>query len=186
MRVNDVQYHDRISLLSNLLKKCTTVHEFEHRFIQIQDTYLSLPKRPRVYPKLVIVTPWCVFLKEYCRNNTNDEKSIRTLSKEASIKWKCNDSKNTYYVEKAIQENDNNLEIWKRFYANTDINVDKIMNTLKSEKHIKTLKKNELVHLIGCIGKANEYTQDDVYVKNMRKDLCVYLRSHAHENLNVD
>lgn len=169
---------DRKTLLSNILKECNTVEDFESLFTQKLNLYNSLPERINTFPKLVNITPWCIYLKDYIRNNKseNSKCDIKRLSKEASIEWRNGGSKVSFYSEKAQEENEYNLQVWRHAYSKNKFTIHENMCLLKSEDYICSLKKQELIHLIGCIGMAPEYTQVDCKLKKMRNDLCMYFR----------
>ena len=127
------------------------------------------------------ISGWGVYVNEEINRikGSNSEKldfkSLIDIRKRASNKWKdMSEADITKYKDAAIKMNESYLIAWREKYESKEFEKFTICDELKNWDNIKTMKRKELLHYMGCIGKASSVTKN---IKNskMIEELTQYL-----------
>ena len=113
--------------------------------------------------------------------NTNskklDFKTLISIRKDASRKWSSLTKEEIeVYKQKAVKMNEKYLVDWRQKYNDKTYDKFVICDELKNLENIKKMKRKQLLHYMGCIGKGSDVNKN---IKNskMIEQLSSYLKT---------
>lgn len=165
--------NDRKYVLSHISMDMETMNaeEFYYHMKENISNYESLPvykgKNKTKLHSLQSISGWGVYVnqqisevKQKSGKNMDFNKLI-DIRKKASEKWsKMNKESIEEYKKKAISMNENYLKMWREKYETTKYDKLTICEELKTPDNIKSMKRKELIHYMGCVGKYNEVSKN--------------------------
>ena len=152
--------------------------------------YQKIPVFKNTKTKLISlqsISGWGVYVNnEIARfhsnsGNTNskklDFKTLISIRKDASRKWSSMTKEEIeVYKQKAVKMNEKYLVDWRQKYNDKTYDKFVICDELKNLENIKKMKRKQLLHYMGCIGKGSDVNKN---IKNskMIEQLSSYLKT---------
>lgn len=181
--------NDRKYILSHIamdMDAMTPEDFYNHMKTNIHN-YQKIPVFKNSKTKLISlqsISGWGVYVNDeiarFHKNAGNkdsklDFKTLISIRKDASKKWSDmpkNQEEN--YKQKALKMNEDYLVEWRKKYNDKKYDKFQICDELKNIENIKSMKRKQLLHYMGCIGKGNDVNKN---IKNskMVEHLSTYL-----------